>query len=422
MSEKLSLNLSCGQTDIYRKALEIMHEPLPTPIYYPPFAEMEGACISLLRELMHTGNEILLISGSATYGEEAAMNSVLEAGELCVTVNAGVFGQVLTDVVRAVGARAEEIIVPPGKAVTVDQVRSALKANPTAKMLAVVHVETTAGSCNPVAEIGPMIRSEFPDVLFLVDAVSALASVPLHIDEWGIDICCTSSQKCLNAPQGIAIVSVSPRAWQVIESRESTIPGLCLDLITWRRWHTGVKAAREAEAKLQSGEADDEQEQVDTSYTAYKAAHGPSGSYVLMNALRASLEEILEEGEEAVLERHAVAGRAFRAGVRALGLGVLADEANAAPCSTCVVMPGETFDVQKYMRMVWDEYGIATAGGSGTPETTGYVGSRVGLMGFVANSDSVYAILAAMEDVLPRMGIKVKTGAAMPAARAIYRD
>ena len=421
MSGNLRLNLSCGQTDIYPKAREAMHEPLPTPIYYPPFSEMEGACISQLRKLMHTDADVLLVTGSATYGEEAAMNSVLEKDDLCVTVNTGVFGQVLTDVARTVGARVEEIIVPPGRCVKVEQVREALRSHPDAKMLAAVHIETTTGTRNPVDEIGAMIRNEFPQILYMVDAVSSLGSVPLRIDEWGIDICCSSSQKCLNAPQGIAIVSIGQKAWQVIDDRKSAIPGLCLDLVTWRRWHTGVKNAREAELN-RNAEVEEETEQVDTSFTAYKAAHGPSGSYVLMKALRASLEEILAEGEDAVLERHAAAGAAFRAGVRAMGLSTLADENAAAPCSTCVVMPGESFDVQGYMRTVWDEYGIATAGGSGVPDQLGYVGSRVGLMGFVANAVSVYALLEAMEAVLPRFGIQVKPGQAIPAAKTVYED
>lgn len=413
------LNLSCGQTDIHPKALEAMSKSLPTPIYYPPFAEMEGACISLVQGLMHTRNDVLLVTGSATYGEEAAMNSVLEPGELCVTVNAGVFGQVLTDVARATGAKAKEIAISPGRGVTVDRVRSTLKANPDARMLAVVHIETTAGSCNPVAEIGMMLRNEFPDVLYMVDAVSSFGCLPLRVDEWGIDICCSSSQKCLNAPQGIAIVSMSERAWRAVEERRSVIPGLCLDLITWRRWHAGVLGAREAEAR-RAVEGATTEDQIDTSYTAYKAAHGPSGSYVLMNALRAALEAIHDEGEEAVVKRHAVAGAAFRAGVRAMSLVTLAAEEDAAPCSTCIVIPGEFFDVQGYMRMIWEEYGIATAGGSPTSDVHGYVGSRVGLMGFVANATSVYALLEAMEHVLPRFGVQIVSDVAISAAAAVF--
>ena len=413
MSPALQLNLSCGQTDLYPAARQAMSQALPNPIYYPPFHDVEGDCVTMLREILHTAGDVLLPLGSATYGEEAAFNTFLEHGEICVTVNTGMFGQVLTDLVTVVGATAAEVKLPRGTAITVDQARQALRDHPQARMLAVVHLETTAGTLNPVREIGAMIREEFPHVLFLVDAVSSLTSEPLHIDEWGIDICCTSSQKCVNAPQGIAIVAAGPRAWQVAERRLSPIPGLCLDLVTWRRWHHGQEQARAmargeaAPEPIANGDSAEDSSAVDTSVTAYKAAHGPSQSYSLLLALQGALREIVEEGPDRVIARHAAAGRALRAGVRAMGLRVLADERIAASCSTCVVMPGDTFPTQDYMQTVWREYGIATAGGSQAVGEMGYAGSRIGLMGFVANLDSVCAILSAMEQVLPRYGVSV---------------
>ena len=424
MSTAPYLNLSCGQTDLYPAARRALSQPLPDPIYYPPFPEVEGECVALLRRLLHTAGDVLLPVGSATYGEEAAFNTFLERGDRCVTVNTGMFGQVLTDLVRVVGATAAEIKLPPGSAVTVDQARQALRDHPQARMFAVVHLETTAGTLNPVRDIGAMIRAEFPHVLYLVDAVSSLTSESLRVDEWGIDICCSSSQKCINAPQGIAIVAVGARAWKVAEQRSTPIPGLCLDLITWRSWHRGLQQERDgayggpsATASPDTGAAA-EPAAVDTSITAYKAAHGPSQSYSLLLALQGALREIVREGPERVIARHAAAGRALRAGVRAMGLGVLADESIAASCSTCVVMPGASFPTQEYMRTVWREHGIATAGGSQEVDEMGYAGSRVGLMGFVANLDSVCALLQAMEQVLPRYGVAVQPGCAVAAARA----
>ena len=423
MSTALQLNLSCGQTDLYPAARQAMSQALPNPIYYPPFHDVEGDCVAMLAEILHTEGDVLLPVGSATYGEEAAFNTFLEHGDVCVTVNTGMFGQVLTDLVTVVGATAAEIKLPRGTAITVEQARQALRDHPDAKMFAVVHLETTAGTVNPVREIGAMIREEFPDVLYLVDAVSSLTSEPLHIDEWGIDVCCTSSQKCVNAPQGIAIVTVGPRAWQAAERRSSPIPGLCLDLVTWRKWHYGQRQARataRGEAPLEpsaNGDSGEEDGAVDSSVTEYKAAHGPSQSYSLLLALQGALREIMDEGPDRVIARHAAAGRALRAGVRAMGLRVLADERVAASCSTCVAMPGDTFPTQDYMRTVWREYGIATAGGSQAVGELGYAGSRIGLMGFVANLDSVCAILNAMEQVLPRFGVSVTPGRAVEAAR-----
>ena len=103
-----------------------------------------------------------------------------------------------------------------------------------------------------------------------------------------------------------------------------------------------------------------------------------------------------------------------------MGLSVLADEASAASCANCVVMPGDSFPTQDYMLTMWRDFGIATAGGSQSVDEMGYAGSRVGLMGFVANLDSVTALLKAMEQVLPRFDVEVTAGAAVPAARAAY--
>ena len=185
MSPALQLNLSCGQTDLYPAARQAMSQALPNPIYYPPFHDVEGDCVTMLREILHTEGDVLLPVGSATYGEEAAFNTFLEHGEVCVTVNTGMFGQVLTDLVTVVGATAAEVKLPRGTAITVDQARQALRGHPQARMFAVVHLETTAGTLNPVREIGAMIRDEFPHVLYLVDAVSSLTSEPLRIDEMG---------------------------------------------------------------------------------------------------------------------------------------------------------------------------------------------------------------------------------------------
>ena len=197
----------------------------------------------------------------------------------------------------------------------------------------------------------------------------------------------------------------------------SAIPGLCLDLVSWRRWHQTEAQARTADRGDSPAAA-----AADSSVTAYKAAHGPSQSYALLLALQGALQAITHEGGEQVVARHAAAGRALRAGVRALGLRVLADEANAASCSTCVVMPGDGFPTQEYMKTVWREHGIATAGGSQDRDEMGYAGSRVGLMGFVANLDSVCALLEAMEDVLPRFDVEIVPGAAVPAATKAYES
>ena len=409
--KKYSINLSCGQTDIFPAGLSEMGKQLHTPIYYLPYFELEVACINKLKQLMHTKNDVLTLVGTATYGEEAAMLCTLEPSDHALTVNTGVFGQVLTDLVRVVGAVATEIKVPAGQSVTPAQIREALLRDPTIKMVGVVHVETSRGTMNPIEAIGHMLKAEFPDVVYLVDSVSGLAAADLRFDEWGIDICCTSSQKAVNAPQGVAIVAVSPKAWQVMENRKTPIYGLCLDLLYWRRYHKGASEAIDTW---------NENSPIDASFSQYKSVHGPSQSYVLIKGLNAALDEILAEGLDNVLKRHQITARALRTGMRAMGLKILASEENAAPDSTCILLPGTRFDVKYFMRTMWEEFGIATAGGSPSIEQQEYAGFRVGTMGFIAQPETVFALLAAAEQVLTRMGYEVKCGQALPAAQAVF--
>ena len=124
------LNMSCGQTDLHPACLAALGRQLGTPIYYPPYWKLELETISLLRRLMHTENDILLITGSATYGEEAAILSLVEPGQKVITVNSGVYGQVLSELVSITGGEAVEIWIGEGKAVNPEQIRNALLQEP----------------------------------------------------------------------------------------------------------------------------------------------------------------------------------------------------------------------------------------------------------------------------------------------------
>jgi len=389
------LNMSCGQTDLHPACLAALGRQLGTPIYYPLYWELELETISLLRRLMHTENDVLLIAGSATYGEEAAILSIVEPGQKVITVNSGVYGQVLTELVNITGAEPIEIRIEEGKAVTPEQIRNALLKEPDVVMVAVVHCDTSMGTMNPIAEIGAVL-TEFPDVLFMVDAVSALGAIELRVDEWGVDVCCTSPQKCVNGPQGLAIVSVSDRAWHTIEGRSTSINSLCLDLTVWRAYHDGVREACE------SGQW------TDISYATQKAIHGPSPSYVLVAGLKAAVEAILDEGEGKVFARHELAARAVREAIRAMGLKVKADEAVAAPVCTCIEFPREV-DWTELASTMLEEHGIALA-----------AGFRIGNMGSAADPRCILPTISALELTMRKLGYDVPAGAGLEAARGVF--
>lgn len=391
------LNMSCGQTELTPECLRVLGEQLDTPTYYLPYQEIECETVKLVQELAHTKNDVLLIAGSATSGEEAAMTTILEPGDKILTVNTGTFGQVLTELARAVGAVPTEIRVDPGKSVTPEEVRRALRETPDAKMLAVVHVETTAGTTNPVAEIGEVLRSH-PQVLYMVDGVSSFGAMPTMIDDWGIDVFCTSPQKCLNAPQGLAIVIVSDRAWDSVRSRKKEPPTVCLDLTVWRRHHSAVRAAL-----AESGTPKDVSFQ-----ESGRVSHGPSPSYILVKGLHASLRALFAEGPERVFDRHRVASKALREAIRALGaVQILAEEEAAAPVATHLVFPDRCpgGEVQTALHK---KHGIAIGG------------TRIGGMGLAAQPERILRVIKGLGEVLLEMGQDVQTEKACEAARRVF--
>jgi len=395
------INVSCGQTDLYPGCLEAMGRQLGTPIYYPHYWETEIETIRMLQTLFGTTSDVLLMDGCATYGGEAALMSTLEPGEKALFVITGTFGQVWHDVAVCVRVDTVDIMVEPGDAVRPEQIETALKSDPAIRLVSVVHVETSMGTINPVPEIGEVMRS-FPEVLYMVDAVSSLGAMPVHMDEWGIDLCLSSPQKCINAPQGLALLAASEKVWRKIEARKTPIPSLCLDLTVWRQYHRGVRSAHEAS----KGEG-----VRDVAFAAgrkAKAAHGPSPSYVLVKALKASLEEIFDEGLENVFRRHRIASKAVRAAVTALGLGLrMKSEAVSAPVCTKIVWP-EGLDVGKLARWMQENYGVALGG------------DRIGNMGFVANPQYILPTIHALEMGLKAFGVDIPLGAGVEAARKVF--
>lgn len=395
MQRAQMINMSCGQTDIYPESLEAMGRQLGTPIYYPPYWEIEVKAIDLLRKMINTANDILLVVGTATYGEEACMLSALEPGDKVLTVNTGVFGRMLTDIAGIVGAQSIEIQKGEGESVDPTEIRAKLEEDKDIKMVAVVHVETSMGTINPVDRIGEVLR-DYPDVLYMVDGVSSLASTEIRVDDWGIDFLATSTQKCLCAPQGLAIVAVSEKGWQATRNRSTPINSLCLDLTVWKRCHDAVRIMHEKGSGL------------DVSFAGgAKASHTPSPSYVLVKALGASLEAIFEEGLENVYRRHRVASRAVREAVQAMGLKVMAkSEKNAAPVATRILFPEDMDRRELTQRMA--EHNVAIGG------------LRIGSMGFVASPKYVLPTINALEQVLLSMGYDFEEGWGVEAARRVF--
>src|SRR5687768_17307575 len=301
------LNMAAGPVEVSARTLRDMARPVMYH-YDPAFIELFASAEKLLKQVYRTKYDVIIMQGEALLGLEAAAASLIRPGDKVLNLVSGVFGKWFEDFIARFGGETIELAVPYNEAIDPEDVRRALRANPGIKYLSVVHSETPSGTINPVREIGRIAR-EF-GVLTLVDTVSGLGSELMSPEEWGIDIGIAGPQKCLSGPPGLALLSVSPAAWEAMEGNERPLRGSYLSILDWKT--TWLENRRFPYTPLVSE----------------------------MYALESVLTQILEEGVEQLVERHQQVAAACRAGVRALGLDLWpAREEIAAPCVTAITMP-----------------------------------------------------------------------------------
>ncbi len=398
------INMSCGQTPLSPACLAAIGKQLVEPVYYTHYPAIEKETCIMLKRLLNTGNGPMLIPGSAVYGLEAAMLGTVESGDRVLTVQTGVFGRLLTELARFAGGDTTEIDLEEGQSVDPDTIRRHLLGDPDIRQVALVHCETTTGTLNPIEAIGRMLKDEFPHVIYMVDCVSSFGGVEVRVDDWGIDLLVTTTQKCLNAPQGLAIVVASEKAWDKIENLRSVPRAMCLDLHSWRRYGMEGGAAMGYDT-LEKGAVPRARKPHPRDWPV----HGPHASYTLVVGLHASLKAIMEEGPEQVYRRQHVASRAVHAALRALGLGIVAaTEASAAPVATRIALP-DHLDATELNRILFEEHGIALSSLA-----------RIGTMGFMAVPEHVLRTISALEQALDDMGWAVEEGAGVAAAQAVF--
>lgn len=332
------------------------------------FAELIQRITSRLKDLFRTQNDLFLLTGSGTGALEASLVNTLSPGDRVLAVIIGEFGERYAAIAEAFGAHVIPLTYEAGRPADPEDIRKALRSDLGIKAVMVTHNETSTGVTNDIAAISAAVR-EF-DKLFLVDSVSGIGSLPYPVDEWGGDVVSTASQKGWMAPPGIAMVSVSPRAWE--EHKSAKMPRSYWDFTAAKRYL----------------------ERDQTPWT-------PALS--VMFALDKGLDLIVQEGLENVHARHARVGAIIRQGVRELGLRTLVqDDRYASNTVTAVWGPegGNATDLVKAMRA---EHDIELAGGQG-----GLSGKifRVGHLGWVNEADARH-VIDGLRTVLPRLGFKV---------------
>jgi aspartate aminotransferase-like enzyme len=265
------------------------------------------------------------------------------------------------------------------------------------KAITLVHNETSTGTTYPAAEVGKIARSV--GALFLLDTVSAIAGIDVRTDEWGVDLNMTGSQKCLAAPLGMALVSVSPRAWEAMERRKVPAHSYAYDLLRWKEQWVPVSRG----GKVPDGTPRRQPVSIPTHLT---------------EAMRVAARLILDEGLPHRFRRHAVAAAALRAGVTAMALEMFPDQAVASNTVSSIKTP-RGIDPAAVVAAMRDRYGVLIGTGLDKIRTSTL---RVGTMGLTASPHYVLPTLSALELTLRDLGHKAEPGAGVAAAQRVFAD
>jgi aspartate aminotransferase-like enzyme len=333
----------------------------------PEFHQLLTDVTADLQEVFQTKNDVLLLTGSGTGGLEAAVVNTLSPGDRVLSVSMGVFGDRFASIAKTFGADVVPLKVEWGKAADPDAVRKAINDNPGVRAVLVTHNETSTGVTNDLKAVSRVVKDA--GKLLIVDAISSLGSINLPVDEWRCDVVVTASQKGWMVPPGMAMVSVSPEAWQAHAAAK--MPRFYWDF---------TRAKKNFEEKKEN-------------------PWTPAISVVY--AFSVALKMILKEGIENVFARHARVGKLTRDGIKKLGLSLFAEETHASNTVTAVGIP-PGLDGKKFRQILREEYKVVLAGGQQTLDGKIF---RIGHLGLVDEKD-VKEILAAIEKVLPRAGFK----------------
>ncbi len=321
--------------------------------------------VALLRSAYRaSGGLVLPLQATGTSGMEAGLANLLEPGDVAIVGACGFFGSRLAEIARRHGADVVEVEAELGAHVSNERLLDALDRHPDARVLAVVHAETSTGVEHPLAELGAAVRER--DVLLLADCVTSLGGVELDFDGWGIDYAYSCTQKCLGAPPGMSPIAVSDRALARIRARTTPVP-FSFDLLLLERY-----------------------------WSERPAVYHHTAPILHIYALHEALRQVAVEGLEARWRRHAEAGRFLQSELTARGLELLADPDRQLAPLTAVRVP-EGADGKRVQLRMLREHGIEIGGGLGPAAPPIW---RIGLMGHNATIEVARRVLEALEAVL----------------------
>jgi alanine-glyoxylate transaminase / serine-glyoxylate transaminase / serine-pyruvate transaminase len=356
--------LGPGPSMVSPRVLRAMATPLLGHLD-PEFLKIMEDEQKLLRRVFQTQNELTLaIPGTGSAGMEAALCNFIEPGDAVLVCVMGFFGERLYEMAKRYQAQVDRLDRPWGEVFDPAQIQAALAAKPY-KLVALVHAETSTGALQPgIPEIAAAAHRT--GALLVLDTVTSLGGLPVEIDNWGVDVAYSGTQKSLSCPPGLAPLTVSERARQVLKNRQTPVANWYLDL-------NGLEK-----------------------YWGQPHAYHHTAPISLHYALREGLRMALEEGLEARFARHRAHAEMFWEGLEALDLPPFVPLPYRLATLTTPQIPAGVDDLAVRNRLLGD-YNIEIAGGFGPLKGKVW---RVGLMGFSSRRENVLLLLSALESIL----------------------
>ncbi len=353
-----------GPTNVDPAVLDAMSRPMLGHLD-PALHEILLDVVGLLRRVYRAPKGLVLpLHCTGTAGMEAGIANLLEPGDKVIVAQCGFFGRRISEIARRHGAEVVTVEADWGDSVPNAAILSTLDDHPDARMVAVVHAETSTGVEHPLGELGAALKDR--DTLLMADCVTSLAGIPLEVDAWGVDFAYSCTQKCLAAPPGMSPVAVSERAVEQLLARRTPVP-FSFDLLLLERY-----------------------------WIERPAAYHHTAPILGIYALHEALCQVLREGLEERWARHEKAARHLQDAVEARGLALLADPDHRLAPLTAIRVP-DGVDGKAVQAQLLRDHGIEIGGGLGPDAPSMW---RIGLMGRNASVETADRVLAALDAAL----------------------
>ncbi len=389
-----------GPVDVYPQVLRAMASPLLGQ-FDPEFTRYMNETMALYRQIYRTGNHwTFLVNGTARSGIEACLGSLVAPGETVLVPRFGRFGHLLTEIATRVGGDVAAIDTDWGTVFSVEDICAEIRSRRPA-VLAMVHGDTSTCMVQPLEGLAATCRET--GTMIFVDATASLCGAPFETDQWGLDAVAAGLQKCLSGPPGTSPVTLSDRAADVIRTR--------------RHIEFGIRPEGYIEGEGPRITSNYLDLSMILDYWSPLRLNHHTESTSMLYAARECARVILAEGLEAGFSRHALASRALRAGLTAMGLELFGDEAGRMVNVTGVHIPGQCGNGDAVRAELLEDFGIEI--GTSFGHLAGRIW-RIGTMGHVCRKANILRFLASFDAVLRRHDVPAEPNAAVDAAAAVY--